>query len=127
MLHLVHTRAYTSDWYTQVTGARCCAPRVNLSSRYLCAQFTCFTNTAVQILTCKLQRDTLLRLEEEVLAALARADARLVAAGQVRVLLFAVGSTAGGILQVLPPLCCGLSYPTGPPAVRSTSWKKYKY
>ena len=75
--------------------------RVTRSSRYLCTQFTCFTSTRVQILTSKLQRDTLLRLEDGVLAALARADASDVAAGQVRVLLFAVGSTPAAILQVL--------------------------
>ena len=91
----------TGDWYAQATGARCCAPRVTRSSRCLCTQFPCLTSTRVQLLTCKLQRDTLLRLEEAVLAALARADPRHVAAGQVRVVLFAVGSTPAAILQVL--------------------------
>jgi hypothetical protein len=101
----IHTclREYagTGDWYAQATGARCCAPRVTCSSRCLCTQVTCLTSTRVQLLTCKLQRDTLLRLEEAVLAALARADPRHVAAGQVRVVLFAVGSTPAAILQVL--------------------------
>ena len=97
----LHEYTGTGDWYTQATGARCCTPRVTCSFRYLCTQFTCFTSTTVQILTCKLQRDTLLRVEEAVLAALARADASHVAAGQVRVVLFAVGSTLAAVLQVL--------------------------
>ena len=48
-------------------------------------------------------RGDVVRLEDEVRAALASSDARLVAAGQVRVVLFAVGSTAGAILQVRLP------------------------